>query len=128
MNPKPVRIADCPPAFRIDNCVAMAHVVDVDAAATFYSRQGFDCESRYSHENGGTYFASMISGRAKLFLSLASGSIDASQQAVLFYMYSPDVSALRDHLLSRGLADGACHRECGTPAISSQGTHETWFF
>ena len=33
----------------------------------------------------------------------ASGPVIASQQAVLFYLCSPDLIALRDHLLATGV-------------------------
>jgi hypothetical protein len=33
----------------------------------------------------------------------ASGPIIADQQAVLFYLYSPDLIALREHLLAKGV-------------------------
>jgi hypothetical protein len=35
--------------------------------------------------------------------ALASGQIIASQQEVLFYLYSSDLVALRQHLLDRGV-------------------------
>jgi hypothetical protein len=103
---KPLPNSDCPLQLRVDNCVAMAHVEDVDAAAQFYALLGFECESWYQRDDGITNFAGMVTGRAKLFLTVASGSIIPSQQAVLFYMYSPDVKGLREHLLAQGLEDG----------------------
>lgn len=103
---KPVPAFDCPAPLRVDNCVAMAHVEDVDVASQFYALLGFDCESRYSREDGITNFVGLISGRAKLFLARSSGPVIPSQQAVLFYMYSADVTGLRNHLLERGLEDG----------------------
>jgi hypothetical protein len=35
--------------------------------------------------------------------ALASGQVIASHQAVLFYLYSSDLVALRQHLLDRGV-------------------------
>jgi predicted enzyme related to lactoylglutathione lyase len=87
----------------------MAHVVNVDKSVEFYSLLGFACDSRFSDERESTYYAALSSGFAELMLTRASGTIDHSQQAVLFYMYAPDVKALREHLLSKGLVDG------GTP-------------
>jgi hypothetical protein len=106
MSDKPIPDPDCPDPMRVDKCVAMVHVEDVDAAALFYTLLGFGCESRYRREDGITNFAGMVSGGAKLFLALASGPIVPSQQAILFYMYSLDVQGLREHLLIRGLQDG----------------------
>jgi len=106
MNNKPVPHPNCPDELRVNRMVAMAHVEDVDAAASFYTLLGFECESRYSRPDGVTNFVGLVSGQAQLFLAIASGPIVPSQQAVLFYMYSSDVAGLRLHLLANGLEDG----------------------
>lgn len=97
---------NCPGHLRVNDCVAMVHVADVEAAVQFYSRLGFQCESRYRGENGLTNFAGLRSAEARLFLTRASGPIIPSEQAILFYMYSPDIKRLREHLLAFGLEDG----------------------
>ena len=86
--------------------VAMAHVADVDASVEFYAKLGFKCESRFSDQNGKTYYAAICADAAELMLVRANGPVLASQQAVLFYMYSADVNSLRLHLLQNGLIDG----------------------
>src|SRR5688572_27694261 len=103
MNPSPQ--PNCPPDIRITECVAMAHVADVDRSVEFYSLLGFACDSRFTLESGVTNWSSMSSGKARLMLSRASAPVKAGEQAVLFYMYSPDVSALRAHLLQAGVPD-----------------------
>lgn len=90
----------------VNRLVPMAHVADVDAAAAFYAMLGFTIESQYKRPDGITNFVGMIAGTAKLFLARASGPIVPSQQAVLFYMYTEDVQALRQHLLQQRLEDG----------------------
>mgnify|MGYP003346687329 FL=1 len=70
---------------KVDRCVAMIHVEDVEASAKFYEQLGFSCESRYVREDGVTNFIGLKSNRAELFLTRASGPIVPSQQAVLFY-------------------------------------------
>ncbi|MDX1930767.1 MAG: hypothetical protein SFV81_29860 [Pirellulaceae bacterium] len=97
--------ADCPAEFRVHDHVPMAHVADVDRSVEFYTLLGFSCESRFKDGDGRTYYAALRSGQAELMLVLASGPVDASQQAVLFYMYSQNVQALRTHLLSQGIPD-----------------------
>jgi catechol 2,3-dioxygenase-like lactoylglutathione lyase family enzyme len=84
----------------------MVHVEDVDAASEFYQLLGFKIESRYVRSDRVTNFAGLKSGQAELFLALASGRIVPSQQAVLFYMYTSDVRAMREHLINHGLEDG----------------------
>lgn len=83
----------------------MAHTFDVDRSIDFYTRLGFACASRFSDPTGVTNWADMRNGSARIMLARATAPIDADQQAVLFYMYSDDVRALRAHLLSRGCGD-----------------------
>lgn len=106
MTARPLPMPDCPDRLRITEHVAMAHVADVDRSVEFYALLGFFCDSRHSGQDGRTFFASMSSGKARIMFTLASGPVDAAQQAVLFYMYARDVRGLRQHLLARGLADG----------------------
>lgn len=82
----------------------MAHVADVDRSIAFYARLGFTCHSRFGPA-GAANWADLGNGTARIMLARASGPIDAAQQAVLFYMYTPDVRALREHLLRTGCAD-----------------------
>jgi catechol 2,3-dioxygenase-like lactoylglutathione lyase family enzyme len=97
-------VPDCPATSRITDCVAMAHVADVDRSVAFYALLGFECISRFSGSDDQTVWARVKSLNAQLMLSRASGAVVAADQAVLFYMYSEDVAALRQHLLSQGLA------------------------
>lgn len=113
--------SDCPPHLRVVEQVPMAHVADVDRSARFYALLGFACESRFADAHGVTTWCALASGKARLFLARASGRVAAAEQAVLFYLYAPDVRGLRAHLLARGVADagpipweGA--REAGAPA------------
>ncbi len=82
MSNKPVPNPDCPNQLRVGNCVAMAHVEDVDATEQFHALPGFDCESRYEREDGITNFAGMVSGRAKLFLALIYGALALTMAAI----------------------------------------------
>jgi hypothetical protein len=84
----------------------MVHVADVDLAEQLYGLLGFQLESRYQREDDVTNFSGLRLGKASLFLTRASEPIIPSQQAVLFYMYSDDVTGLRRHLLAKGLEDG----------------------
>lgn len=109
---------NCPDACKVTNHIPMAHALDVDRSVQFYALLGFACDSRFPGPDGVTTFASLHSQRAHLMLARASGPVDPAQQAVLFYMYSPDVMALRMHLLKNGLADGGKPpSECGPGEI-----------
>lgn len=106
MNSKPVPPPSCPESCRVNRHVPMVHVADVDRSISFYGQLGFACDSRFSTEEGVTNWAMLSSGRGQIMFAKASGPVAPDQQAVLFYMYSPDVLALRRHLLDGGLPDG----------------------
>jgi hypothetical protein len=115
MPDRPVPPPDCPTHLRITEHVPMAHVADVDRSNLFYALLGFACDSRFSDQRGTTNWCALTSGKARLFLARASEPVVASRQAVLFYMYSRDVRALRAHLIARGITDAGpiTWDECG---------------
>lgn len=87
------------------------HVADVEASVAFYAALGFEVGNVYRETSGAAFWAAVKrdngdGSAAELFFARASGPIDASQQAVLIYLYSADVAALRTHLLASGLHDG----------------------
>ncbi|HPF40586.1 MAG TPA: hypothetical protein P5081_13435 [Phycisphaerae bacterium] len=99
----------CPdPVHRV---VPFLHVVDVEATIAFYAHLGFGLHNLLRNHDGDAVWAwvrhESQEGRvAEIFFARASGPIDATQQAVLLYLYSRDVHKLRDHLLANGLHDG----------------------
>lgn len=91
----------------------MAHVVDVERSADFYSMLGFIRRGVVKAPGGATNWAHLVSGGvadgpggAEVMFARASGPIAADQQAVLFYMYTDNVAALRAHLVTAGIPDG----------------------
>jgi predicted enzyme related to lactoylglutathione lyase len=85
--------------------VPMAHVVDVARSIEFYRQIGF--KTRHTLEHGGRMrWAWMENGKAHLMLALSSGVINAEEQAVLFYLYAPDVTAYRAELMEGGIKVG----------------------
>lgn len=97
--------ANCPEHCRVTGNIPMAHVASVDKSFEFYSLLGFECLSRFSGNDGVTNWSNLACGNAKLMLARSSGPINSHEQAVLFYMYSENVSALREHLLKHGIPD-----------------------
>jgi hypothetical protein len=83
-----------------------AHVFDVERSLAFYVLLGMRPGTRFKDDAGRTVWCDANAGGARIMLSLASGTPDPAQQAVLFYLYAPDVRALRTHLLASGLRDG----------------------
>lgn len=90
----------------IEALVPMAHVKNVEHSVTFYKQLGFAVTSDFKQE-GMLKWVHLESGNANLFLSLASDNVVAGQQGVLFYLYSPNLIALREHLLSLGVSVSA---------------------
>jgi hypothetical protein len=66
-----------------------------------------------SWRQGQLDWAALENGDAQIMLAHATAPIDPSQQAVLFYPYSPDLAALRDHLAANGVHAGPIRD--GTP-------------
>ncbi len=104
----------------VNRLVPFVHVADVDASLAFYALLGFVPQSTLKDHQGRAFWSLNQSGnqtgKAEIMLARASGPVDAGQQAVLFYMYSTDVAALRQHLLAQGLRDGATYTGRATPA------------
>lgn len=94
----------------IYEAIPMLHVTDVQASIDFYAQFGLECDSRFGPE-GAPYWAAMsCNGTRRLMFATASGPVDASVQAVLFFLYTEDVRAMREHLLGCGLLNmGAYH-------------------
>lgn len=93
-------------ACAVNRLVPFVHVADVDASIAFYAQLGFTPVRTLRDPASGAFWAMLASGSAEIMFARASGPIDETRQAVLFYMYANDVAALRRHLLDRGLADG----------------------
>ena len=53
--------------------------------------------------SGELQWVHLVCETAELMLTRATTPIVASQQAVLFYLYSPHLIALREHLLANGV-------------------------
>lgn len=87
----------------INNLVAMAHVADVQRSADFYSQLGFRIVSTFKNDAGVLCWVDLRSGEAALMLTKADAPVIAGQQAVLFYLYTDDVTALREQFLRSGV-------------------------
>jgi hypothetical protein len=86
---------------------AMLHVQSVPRAIAFYAKLGFSVGSaRRPEEDAEPVWAWLKSGGAHLMLTKADAPVDPAQQAVLFYLYCPDVPAFRSQLAGHGLEVG----------------------
>jgi hypothetical protein len=81
----------------------MAHVANVQRAVDFYKLLGMEMRGSLKTGSGDLQWVHIACEQAELMLTRASEPVIASQQAVLFYLYSPDLVALREHLIAAGV-------------------------
>jgi catechol 2,3-dioxygenase-like lactoylglutathione lyase family enzyme len=81
----------------------MAFVANVQRSIDFYALLGLTLRNTFNNPQGKLVWAHVQCEAAELMFSLASDPVIPSQQAVLFYLYSPDLVALRNHLLAQGI-------------------------
>lgn len=93
----------CPRDAVVTGLIPMAHVASVERSIAFYEQFGFTAESTLPDHAGKLRWAAMKSALAQIMFARASGPIDPGQQAVLFYLYTENVAALREHLLACGV-------------------------
>jgi catechol 2,3-dioxygenase-like lactoylglutathione lyase family enzyme len=99
-------------ADRVSDLIPFVHVSDLGRSIAFYERLGFSVTDTYEH-HGRLDWAALEAGSARLMLARATAPIDRRQQAVLFYLYTDDLPALRERLVSEGLPVGEIRD--GTP-------------
>ena len=87
---------------RATGLVPMAKVLDVQRAIDFYALLGLSLRNTVK-EQGKLLWAHVRCEGADLMFSLASDSSEVGPPGVVFYLYSPDLVALRDHLLKNGV-------------------------
>jgi hypothetical protein len=81
----------------------MAHAADVQRAVDFYKLLGMEVRGSLRNPTGELQWVHLASEQAELMFARAAEPVIASQQAVLFYLYSPDLIALREHLIACGV-------------------------
>jgi predicted enzyme related to lactoylglutathione lyase len=87
--------------------VPLVHVQSVPRAIEFYGRLGFAVSNSHTPEGGAEpVWAWLQAGGAHLMVSRTRNAIETAKQAVLFYLYAPDVEAFRTELLANGVQAG----------------------
>lgn len=107
----------------VNRLVPFVHVTDVQASLSFYAMLGFTPVDAMNDEHGNMFWVRAQSLAAEIMLAQASGPIDAEQQAVLFYMYSPDLSTLRATMIERGLRDAGVYLGARSPDDTTRMVH-----
>jgi hypothetical protein len=85
----------------------MAHVADVQRSVSFYELLGLKVRNTLKAADGRLVWVHIECELAELMFTRANAPVVASQQAVLFYLYSPDLVALREYLLAKGVDPSA---------------------
>lgn len=87
--------------------VAFAHVASVERSIRFYADLGFEVKNTVVPEGqSAPVWAWLGSENADLMVGLADGPIDASRQAVLFYLYFDNIMQTRAALVDLGHSPG----------------------
>jgi hypothetical protein len=92
---------------QVNDLVPMVHVADVRHAVRYYELFGLKVRNTLKAADGEWVWAYIECEQAKIMFARASGPVVASQQAVLFYLYSPDLVALREQLTAKGVQTSA---------------------
>jgi len=94
-------------AVQTKSLVPFAHVTDVERSIDFYSGLGFKvANSVVPEDHSIPVWAWLESEKANLMVGLASGPIDSSQQAILFYLYYDNIKRTHAALAELGHAPG----------------------
>ncbi|MBZ0089050.1 MAG: VOC family protein [Thermoanaerobaculia bacterium] len=94
-------------AARTRSLVAFVHVASVERSVAFYADLGFKVSRRVVPDGqAAPVWAWLESEKANLMVGLASGPIDSSQQAVLFYLYYDDIAQTHAALAALGHEPG----------------------
>lgn len=87
--------------------VAFVHVASVSRSIEFYADLGFRVKnSVVPPGHAGPVWAWLESGAASLMVGLADEPVDASRQAILFYLYVESIAQAHAGLVERGHAPG----------------------
>ena len=84
--------------------IPMAHVADVARSIAFYAQLGFNVRNTFTpDEVAAPVWAMLEADAVRLMVVLADGPVDASVQAILFYLYFEDIAAVHAELAATGL-------------------------
>jgi len=88
---------------KVTDLISMAHAANVQRSVDFYKHLGMEVRGSLRNPSGDLQWVHLACDHAEIMFARASEPVIASQQAVLFYLYSPNLIALRDHLLASGV-------------------------
>jgi catechol 2,3-dioxygenase-like lactoylglutathione lyase family enzyme len=104
------------PDQRVNRLVPFVRVKDVERSVAFYHHLGFTPRSVYRYRDR-LAWAALVSEGAEIMFEGGSDPAAPDREAVLFYLYSHNLAALRTQLLAAGI-------EAGEIEDGSPGPHE----
>ncbi len=85
---------------KVTGLIPMAFAADPQRSVDFYRLLGMEIRGSLRNPAGYLQWVHLTCEQADLMFARASDPVIPGQQAVLFYLYSPDLIALREHLQS----------------------------
>jgi catechol 2,3-dioxygenase-like lactoylglutathione lyase family enzyme len=102
--PGPPESVPAPAEQRVTGLIPFVHVGDVERSIAFYHHLGFIVKSVYKYR-GSPAWAELQSEETLLMVTTGD-PVDQGEQGILFYLYSTNLAALRDQLLTAGIDVG----------------------
>jgi hypothetical protein len=87
----------------VTGLIPLAPAADLQRSVDFYRLLGMEMRGSLRNASGELQWVHLSCQQADLMFSLSAKSVVARQQAVSFYLYSPDLIALREHLIANGV-------------------------
>jgi len=87
---------------QVTGLIPLAQVADVQRSVDFYQLLGMEVRGSLRNPDGVLQWVSLANRGAELMFGRATEPLAASQ-GVLFYLYSPNLVALREHLLAQAI-------------------------
>jgi ketosteroid isomerase-like protein len=101
---RPPDVATSPPPQRVSRLTPFVHVTDVERSIDWYGHLGFVVTEIFT-PGGRLNWANLVSGEVELMLQRASGRLP-DRGAIVLWLYSHDLAALRDQLVAAGVSAG----------------------
>ena len=98
----------------VSDLVPFLHVVDLARSIAFYEALGLELRDSYEDE-AGMVWCWLEAGDARLMLARAGEPVEAERQAAMFYVYTQDLTGLRDRVLAAGIDAGEIEQHSAGP-------------
>jgi Glyoxalase/Bleomycin resistance protein/Dioxygenase superfamily len=87
----------------VTGLIPLANCTDVQRSIDFYRLLGMEIRGSLRNSSGGLQWVHLGCEQADLMFARATDPVSPGQKAVLFYLYSPELIGLREHLIASGV-------------------------